>query len=90
MRVLIFAPPLGAGEEMQSALGDAADHYTLADTWTDLLSSIKNDRPDLILIERTALARLEPTTLLNLVEPGCSSPLMFIDAPHTVAEKGSC
>jgi DNA-binding winged helix-turn-helix (wHTH) protein len=88
MHVLIFAPTLGAGEEMQSALGDGADHYTLAATWSDVLSYIKDDRPDLILIERTALARLEPTTLLNLTEPGCSPPLMFIDAPDTVASNG--
>jgi DNA-binding response OmpR family regulator len=88
MHVLIFAPTVGAGEEMQSALGDAADHYTLAATWSDVLSSIKNNPPDLILIERTALARLEPTTLLNLAEPGSSPPLMFIDAMDTVASNG--
>ncbi len=88
MHVLIFAPTLDAGEEMQSALGHAADHYTLAATWSDVLSFIKDDRPDLILIERTALARLDPTTLLNLTEPGCSPPLMFIDAPDTAARDG--
>jgi len=88
MHVLIFTPTLGAGEEMQSALGDAADQYTLAATWSDVLSSIRDDRPDLILIERTALARLDPTTLLNLTEPGCSPPLMFIDAPDTAARDG--
>jgi DNA-binding response OmpR family regulator len=88
MHVLIFAPTMDAAEEMQSALGDAADHYTLAAAWSDVLSSIKDDRPDLILIERTALARLEPTTLLNLTEPGYSPPLMFIDAPDTIARDG--
>lgn len=88
MHVLIFAPTLGAGEEMQSTLGDAAERYTLAATWSDVLSSIKGDQPDLILIERTALARLEPTTLLNLTEPGCSPPLMFVDAQDAKARNG--
>ena len=88
MHVLIFAPTMDAAEEMQSALGDAADRYTLAAAWSDVLSSIKDNQPDLILIERTALARLEPTTLLNLTEPGYSPPLMFIDAPDTIARDG--
>ena len=88
MHVLIFAPTASAGEEMQSALGDAADQYTLAATWSDVVSSIKDNQPDLILIERTALARLEPTTLLNLLEPGCFPPLMFTDAPDAMARDG--
>ena len=88
MHVLIFAPTLGAGEEMQAALGDAAERYTLAVIWPDVLSSIKEDHPDLILAERAALARLEPTTLLNLVEPGCWPPMMLVDMPTTGPKKG--
>jgi DNA-binding winged helix-turn-helix (wHTH) protein len=88
MHVLIFAPTLSAGEEMQATLGDAADRYTVAAIWPDVLASIKDDPPDLILIERAALARFEPTTLLNLTEPGCWPPLMFVDMPATHASDG--
>jgi DNA-binding response OmpR family regulator len=88
MHVLIFAPTLSAGEEMQATLGDAADRYTVAAIWPDVLASVKNDPPDLILVERAALARLEPTTLLNLTEPGCWPPLMFVDMPATHASAG--
>jgi DNA-binding winged helix-turn-helix (wHTH) protein len=88
MHVLIFAPTLSAGEEMQATLGDAADRYTVAAIWPDVLASVKNDPPDLILVERAALARLEPTTLLNLTEPGCWPPLMFVDVPATNASDG--
>ena len=88
MHVLIFAPTLSAGEEMQATLGDAADRYTVAAIWPDVLASVKNDPPDLILVERAALARLEPTTLLNLTEPGCWPPLMFVDVPATHASAG--
>lgn len=88
MHVLIFAPTLSAGEEMQATLGDAADRYTVAAIWPEVLASIKDDPPDLILIERAALARFEPTTLLNLTEPGCWPPLMFVDMPATNASDG--
>ena len=88
MHVLIFAPTLSAGEEMQATLGDTADRYTVAAIWPEVLASVKNDPPDLILVERAALARLEPTTLLNLTEPGCWPPLMFVDVPATHASDG--
>jgi DNA-binding winged helix-turn-helix (wHTH) protein len=88
MHVLIFAPTLSAGEEMQATLGDAADRYTVVAIWPDVLASVKDDPPDLILVERAALARLEPTTLLNLTEPGCWPPLMFVDVPATHASDG--
>jgi hypothetical protein len=88
MHILIFAPTGGAAEEMQAALGDAAERYTVAVTWLDVLSSLEEDAPDLILIERAALARLEPTTLLNLTEPGRWPPLIFVDTPDGGARDG--
>jgi len=87
MHVLIFAPTVGAGEEMRAALGDAADRYTVVATWSDVLSCIEDDNPELIIIDRAALARLEPTTLLNLMEPNRWPCLMFVDMPAVRARE---
>ena len=87
MHVLIFAPTVGAGEEMRAALGDAADRYTVVATWSDVLSCIEGDTPELIIIDRAALARLEPTTLLNLMEPNRWPCLMFVDMPAVRARE---
>ena len=81
MHILILASTSGVAEEMQATLGDMADRYTVAAAWSDTISSLEHDRPDLILIERAALMRMELTTLLNLTEPGRWPPLLLADAP---------
>ena len=88
MHVLIFAPTLSTGEEMQAALGDAADRYTIVTIWPDVLASIADVPPDLIVIQRDVLARLEPTTLLNLMEPGRWPTLMLADSPAAAIREG--
>jgi DNA-binding winged helix-turn-helix (wHTH) protein len=88
MHVLIFAPTLGVAEEMQAALDDAAGRYTVASAWPDVLAALKDDAPDLILIERTALAQLDPATLSDLAEPGRWPPLVLVDAPAASARDG--
>ncbi len=85
MHILIFAPTPDAVNEMQSALGDAVDRYTVAATWPEALSCLKKDCPDLAVIERAALIQLEPTTLLNLAEPGLWPPLILVDTPDAGA-----
>jgi two-component system KDP operon response regulator KdpE len=88
MHVLIFAPTIGAGEEMRAALGDVADRHTVVAVWPDALSCIEDDPPDLILVDRAALARLDPTSLLNLMEPDRWPSLMFVDAPAARVRDG--
>jgi len=88
MHVLIFAPTVAAGEGMRAALGDVADRYTVVAAWSDVLSSVEGDSPDLVLIDRAALARLEPTTLLNLMEPDRWPCLMFVDTSAARARDG--
>jgi two-component system KDP operon response regulator KdpE len=88
MYVLIFAPTLGAAEEIEATLGDAAERYTAVATWPDVLSCLEDDAPDVVLIERAALARLEPTTLLNLMEPERWPALVFVDAPAGDVREG--
>lgn len=88
MHVLIFAPEVSAAERMQAALGDAGGRYTLATTWSDVLASLADNPPDLILVERAALARLEPTTMLSLMEPSRWPPLLLVDTPASGAREG--
>jgi len=88
MHVLIFSPTHSAAEELRAALAGAADRCTVAITWPEVLSSLEDDPPDLILIERVALTRMEPTTLLNLTEPGRWPPLILVDAPATRVRDG--
>ena len=85
MHILILASTSGVAEEMQSTLGDVADRYTVVAAWSDTISSLEHDRPDLILIERAALTRMERTTLLDLTEPGRWPPLLLVDAPAAYA-----
>ena len=81
MHILILASTYGVAEELQVALGDAADRHTVVATWADVISSLEHDRPDLILIERATLTRMELAALLSLTEPGRWPPLLLLDAP---------
>jgi hypothetical protein len=81
MHVLIFALTPSCAEEIQSVLDDAAERYTVAVTWPDVIASLAEDPPDLLLIERAALRPLEPATLLKLTQPGHWPPLILIDTP---------
>ncbi|HUV88402.1 MAG TPA: winged helix-turn-helix domain-containing protein [Anaerolineae bacterium] len=88
MHVLIFALTLGIAEEIQTALDDTADRYTVAITWPDVLASLEDDAPDVVLVERAALAPLEPTILLDLTDPSRWPPVVLVDAPAAGAKEG--
>lgn len=81
MHILILAQTDGAAEELRTALADSADHHTLVTTWQEALAYIEDTPPDLILVERAALAKMEPATLLTLVEPGRWPPMILLDTP---------
>jgi DNA-binding response OmpR family regulator len=90
MHIAILAPTPGAAERMKTALGDAADRYTVATTWSEITSSLRSKRPDLILIDRATVTRMELATLLSLTEPRRWPPLLIVDGPgasarHSVA-----
>ena len=51
MHILILAPTAGAVEKIQTALSSIVHRCSVAETWTDVLASLKSDRPDLILVE---------------------------------------
>jgi len=89
MHILVLASTSSVAEEMQVTLGDVADRYTVVAAWSDVISSLDHDHPDLILIERAALTRMELTTPFNLLtEPGRWPPLLLVDALAADARDG--
>ncbi|RLC65909.1 MAG: hypothetical protein DRI48_05935 [Chloroflexi bacterium] len=88
MHVLAFAQFPDVVEKIQPILSDVVDRCTIATTWSDVLSSVEEDCPDLILIERMALGRVDFTTLLNLMEPDRWPPLLLVDTLVSPADGG--
>jgi DNA-binding winged helix-turn-helix (wHTH) protein len=88
MHILILAPTPDDAQGVQAVIADPANRYSVASTWLDILSTLRDDPPDVILIERAALARLESTILLNLAEPGHWPPLVLVDTPAAGLEDG--
>ena len=88
MHIVILASIPEVAKRMQTALRDVADRYTIATTWSDVMSSLEKDTPDLILAERAALARMELANLLKLTEPGRWPPLLLVGVPAAGAGDG--
>jgi DNA-binding winged helix-turn-helix (wHTH) protein len=88
MHILILASTPSAAKKMQDALGTATDHYTVVNTWPDVISSLEANRPGLILVERAALAQAELTTLFKLTEPGGWPPLLIVDTLAADSQRG--
>jgi hypothetical protein len=51
MHILILAPSASAAEKVGTALSSNVHRCSVAKTWTDVLTSLESDRPDLALIE---------------------------------------
>jgi len=88
MHILILTSTPGVAEEMQAALGDVADRFTTASTWLETISVLEDDHPDLILVERTSLAPLEPAVLSKLLEPNLWPPLIMVDMVTADVKEG--
>lgn len=88
MHILILAPTPSTAEQLQAALGDAADRYTIATAWSEVESLLTKDAPNLILVERGVLTRMEVTTLLSLAQPGRWPPLLLVSAAAASAKDG--
>lgn len=74
--------------EIQAQLGAVGDRYSHASSWPDIVALLENDRPDLILVERTALAHIELCSLSTLTEPGRWPPLLLVDRAATGLKNG--
>ena len=84
MHIVILASTPEVAERTQTALGDVADRYTIATTWSDVISLLEKDAPNLILAERAALARMELASLLKLTEASRWPPLLLVGAHSLV------
>lgn len=81
MHIFILASAPDIAAEMQTVLSDAADQCSTVATWSEVVSSLKNNRPDLLLVERAILSRTDLSTLHRLAELGRWPPTLFIDTP---------
>ncbi len=89
MHIAILASTPSIAEEMQTAIGDAADRYTIAADWASVVACLKDGRPpDIVLIERTALAQIRLGDLLGLTEPGRWPPVLFTDMSSADVQRG--
>jgi DNA-binding response OmpR family regulator len=88
MHILILAPTPGTAEQLQAALGDTADRYTIASAWSEVESLLAKDLPNLILVERAALTHIELATLLELAQPGRWPPVLLVSAAAAGAKDG--
>lgn len=81
MHILILATTSDVASEMQSSLGNVADRYTVVTAWANVFPLLKNDRPDLILVERSVLTQTNLSTLNSLAGLDRWPPLLLVDAP---------
>jgi DNA-binding response OmpR family regulator len=88
MHILILAPTPGTAEQLQAALGDTANRYTIASAWSEVESLLAKDLPNLILVERAALTHIELATLLELAQPGRWPPVLLVSAAAAGAKDG--
>jgi DNA-binding response OmpR family regulator len=88
MHILILTSAPSVAEKMQDISDDTDDRYTVVTAWPDVVSSLDQDRPELILVERVALARVDMLSLAKLAEPGCWPPLLIVDTLAAGSESG--
>jgi DNA-binding winged helix-turn-helix (wHTH) protein len=88
MYIVILASTPDVAERIQTALGETADRYTVAAAWPDVTSSIEKDPPDLIVVERAALAQIALASLTKVIEPGRWPPLLLVGASTAGAREG--
>jgi DNA-binding response OmpR family regulator len=88
MHILILAPTPSTARQIQAVLDDTACHCTLANTWSDVTSFLENALPDLILVERIALAQIELATLFSLAEASRWPPLLLVGTAAASAKEG--
>jgi DNA-binding winged helix-turn-helix (wHTH) protein len=88
MHILIMASTPAAAEAIQAISDDTVDRYTIVTAWPDVISSLDKDRPELLLVERAALAQLDLLSLSRLVEPGRWPPLLIVDTLAAGDQRG--
>lgn len=89
MRIAILATSPEVAERVKAAIpAEMAARYTIAATWSEIVSSLKGVHPDLIIVERNALKQMEVSALLSLVEHERWPPLLLVDSPSDSMRDG--
>lgn len=88
MHILILASSTKTAEAIQATLSDTKDRYSIVTLWTDVTALLDKDRPNLIVVERVALGKIELATLLRLAEPGRWPPLLIVDTLTADGQRG--
>jgi DNA-binding winged helix-turn-helix (wHTH) protein len=88
LHIFILASTSAIAEEIKVALGNIADRYTIVTTWAEVALA-QDKQPDLILIERAALARMELGDLLRLTQSDRWPPLLLVDFSKDGLGQGS-
>lgn len=89
MRITILATSSKVTEKIEATIpGELVDQYTVAATWSDVVSSLKGVRPDLIIVERSALNQMSVSTLLSLMERDRWPPLLLVDSSTDGVQDG--
>jgi hypothetical protein len=50
MPILILAPTRNDAQSVRAVIADPANRYVVASMWRDTFSTLRDDRPDVILI----------------------------------------
>jgi DNA-binding response OmpR family regulator len=88
MHIVILASTPAVAEEIKVSLGNTVDRCTIVSNWSELALA-QDKQPDLILVERATLARMELGDLFNLARSNHWPPLLLVDLSMEGLGKGS-
>ena len=89
MYIIILSATPGFADKIQATLSHATDSYVVASTWPDVTALVDRRPPDLIIAERTALARMELASLLKLTEASHWPPLLLVSTTAVGTNDGT-
>ena len=78
MHITVLASSPDAAQKLATVLNNKADRCTAAASWAELFASLERNTPDIVLVERAALAHAELASLLRLAQPGRWPPILLI------------
>jgi len=89
MYIIILSATPDFADKIQATLSHGTDSYVVASTWSDVIALVERRSPDLIIAERTALARMELASLLKLTESSRWPPLLLVSTTAAGTKDGT-